>query len=68
MVILDFLPKIVFPPFSAAILNFYIKCKNILEMVHDRAISNRFFTCWVYTESCGTFKEAFSCIIFLQAS
>ena len=38
-------PKIVFSPFVAAILNFYVKRKNALisEMVRDRAIFDKIF-------------------------
>ena len=49
----NFLPKMVFLPFLTAILNICVKCKNafILEMVRDTAISMKFLTHRVYTES-----------------
>ena len=59
----DFSPKIVFPPFLAAILNFSIKCKNafISEMERHRVILMKFLTPRVSAESPGNFSpKAFS--------
>ena len=55
-VIWNYLPKIVFPPFSEAILKLCVKCKSvcILETVRDSAIPTKFVTPGVYTESSAT--------------
>ena len=55
----DFLPKIVFPPLLAAILNFCVNHKNafISEMERDRAISAKFLTHRVSAVSIGDYSE-----------
>ena len=51
--------KNVFPPLLAAILNFYVKHKNmfISEKERDRAILTKFLTHRVYAESTGNFYQ-----------
>ena len=58
-IICNCLPKFVFSPFLATILNFCIKCKNafISETVCDGAILMKFLTRRVCTESAVTFAK-----------
>ena len=52
--------KSVFPPLLAAILNFYVKCKNVFILKTERArvISTK-LTCEVYAESTSRFLPKF---------
>ena len=64
--IYPFLPQIVFPTFSTAILKFFIKLQNafISEMVWDRAISTEFFIHRDYAEPSGTFCQKSFCLFW----